>query len=174
MTHSDQPDDHHHHHDVEHLQFALLTISSSRSLEEDTAGEAARNAIEAAGHSIVEREVVSDDPTMIRDQIQAWVAEDRIDLVVTFGGTGITPDDVTPEAVRPLFDRELPGFGERFRARSVDQIGERVIASRAVAGVADGVPVFCVPGSEAAARLAVNELILEVGSHLAGLATRDA
>lgn len=173
MTHSDQPDDHHHH-DVEHLQCALLTISSSRSLEEDTAGEAARNAIERAGHSIVGREVVSDDPTMIRDRIDGWLAADGIDLVVTFGGTGITPDDVTPEAVRPLFDRELPGFGERFRARSVDQIGERVIASRAVAGVADGVLVFCVPGSEAAARLAVNELILEVGSHLSGLATRGA
>lgn len=163
----------HHQHDLEQLGLALLTVSSSRSLEDDPAGDAAAAAATEAGHDVVARVRQPDQITAIQRSVRGFLRDDHVDLVVTMGGTGVTPDDVTPEAVEPLLDRQLPGFGERFRATSVSQIGERVIASRATAGVADGVPIFCVPGSEPAVRLAMTELILPVGGHLAGLAARD-
>jgi len=89
---------------------------------------------------------------------------------VTTGGTGVTPDDVTVEAVEPLFEKRLPGFGELFRRLSYEEIGTQAIATRATAGIADGVPVFCLPGSESAVRLGTEEIIVEVVGHLAGLA----
>ena len=101
------------------------------------------------------------------------VGRKDVDVAVTTGGTGVTPDDVTVEAVEPLVEKTLPGFGELFRRRSEADIGTRVIATRAFAGVADGVPVFCLPGSEAAVRLGVSEVILPEAGHLAGLARRD-
>ena len=94
-------------------------------------------------------------------------------IVTSSGGTGVTPDDVTVEAAGPLFDKELPGFGELFRRLSYDEIGTKVVGTRAVAGVADGVPVFCLPGSENAARLGTGEVVVEEAPHLAGLAARD-
>jgi len=97
-----------------------------------------------------------------------------VEVVVTTGGTGVTPDDVTIEAVRPLLGTELPGFGELFRRLSYDEVGTRVVGTRAVGGITRGVPVFCLPGSENAARLGAEEIVVAEAPHLAGLARREA
>ena len=94
-------------------------------------------------------------------------------MIVTTGGTGVTPDDVTVEAVGPLFDKELRGFGELFRRYSEAEIGTRVVATRATAGIVDGVPVFCLPGSENAAKLGTGEIVVPEVAHLVGLAGND-
>lgn len=163
----------HHHHDVEALGAAVLTISSSRSLDDDPAGDVIESAFESAGHTVVTRDLVRDDYDSIQATVQRLVARDDTDVVVTTGGTGITPDDVTVEAIKPLQDKELPGFGELFRQFSRDEIGTRVVGTRATAGVAHGVPIFCLPGSENAARLGTEDIIVTEAPHLAGLARRD-
>jgi molybdenum cofactor biosynthesis protein B len=185
-THRDEPEDSggtgeeqtseehdHHAHDVATVGAAVLTISSSRNLDSDPSGDAIRDLLEADGHRVVTREVIRDD----RDRIQAAVNQlvDRrdVDVVVTTGGTGVTPDDVTVEAVGPLFDKHLPGFGELFRRRSAESVGTKVLATRATAGVVDAVPVFVLPGSVDAVELGVEELLLPEVGHLVGLAGRD-
>jgi molybdenum cofactor biosynthesis protein B len=172
------PDDpeayhHHHHHDLEDLGVAILTVSTSRSLDDDPAGDAVAEVVEADGHAVVTRELVPDDYDRVQDTVDRFVDREDTDCVVTTGGTGVTPDDVTLEAVDPLFDKRLPGFGELFRRLSYDEIGTKVVGTRAVAGVADGVPVFCLPGSENAARLGTGDIVIEEAPHLAGLADRD-
>jgi molybdenum cofactor biosynthesis protein B len=164
------PDDHHHHHDAESVSFGVLTVSSSRSLESDESGDAIVAAIEDDGHSVTVRDVVTDDKAAIRGRVEEFAARSEVDAVVTTGGTGVTPDDVTVEAVGELFDRSIPGFGEQFRARSVEEVGPHAMISRATAGVADRTPVFCLPGSEQAAEFGTTELILPVVSHVVGLA----
>jgi molybdenum cofactor biosynthesis protein B len=167
-------DDHdHHHHDVDTLGAAIVTVSSSRSLDDDPAGDAIAAAFEAGGHDVVQRELVPDDFDTIQAIVDRLVDRQDTHVVVTTGGTGVTPDDVTVEAVRPLFDKTLPGFGELFRRRSYEEIGTRVVATRAEAGVASGVPVFCLPGSVNAARLGSEDLVVPEAPHLAGLSTRD-
>jgi molybdenum cofactor biosynthesis protein B len=163
----------HHHHDVETVRAAVVTVSSTRSLDEDDAGDAIQSAVEANGDELATRDLVRDDFDNIQAAIDALVGREDVDVVITTGGTGVTPDDVTVEAVRPLFEKELPGFGELFRRLSYDDIGTKVVGSRATAGVADGVPVFCLPGSEDAARLGTEEIILEQAGHLAGLARHE-
>ena len=163
----------HHHHDVSELGVAVLTVSSSRSLDDDPAGDAIADIVEGAGHEVSIRELVRDDYDGVQDTVDRLVDREDTDCVVTTGGTGVTPDDVTIEAVDPLFDKRLPGFGELFRRLSYDEIGTKVVGTRAVAGVADGVPVFCLPGSENAARLGTGEVVVEEAPHLAGLAARD-
>jgi len=165
--------DHHHHHDLDALGASVVTVSSSRSLDDDPAGDAIAAAFESAGHEIAHRELVGDTFDSVQGVVERLVRRDDTDVVVTTGGTGVTPDDVTVEATRPLFDKTLPGFGELFRDLSYDEIGTRVVGTRAVAGVAGGVPVFCLPGSENAARLGSEEIIVEEAPHLAGLARRD-
>ncbi|MFB6168221.1 MAG: molybdenum cofactor biosynthesis protein B [Haloferacaceae archaeon] len=168
-----QADGHDHHaHDLDALGVAVLTVSSSRSLDDDPAGDALASAVEAEGHETVERGVVRDDRAAVEGRVLDLVATPSVDAVVTTGGTGVTPDDVTVEAVSPLFDKALPGFGELFRRRSYDEVGTRVVGTRATAGIRDGVPVFCLPGSENAARLGA-ELVVAEAPHLAGLARRD-
>jgi len=164
--------DAHHHHDVESLSAAIITVSSSRTLDDDPAGDAVAAAFDADGHAIAAREVVGDDFDTLQSTVDTLADRDDVDVVVTAGGTGVTPDDVTIEAVSGLFDKTLPGFGELFRRRSEAEIGTRVVGTRATAGVAQGVPVFCLPGSENAARLGSEELIVPEAPHLAGLATR--
>ena len=163
----------HHDHDVETLGAAVVTVSSTRTLDDDAAGDAIAAAFEAEGHEVATRELVADDLDGVQGRIDGLVGRDDVDVVVTTGGTGVTPDDVTVEAVRPLFEKRLPGFGELFRRRSEADIGTRVVATRAVAGIADGVPVFCLPGSEAAARLGTEEIVVPEAGHLAGLARRE-
>ncbi|WP_224268442.1 MogA/MoaB family molybdenum cofactor biosynthesis protein [Haloprofundus salinisoli] len=174
---SDTEDHHHshdhHHHDVETLGFAVVTVSSTRSLDDDPAGDAIAAAFEAAGHELATRELVSDNYDGVQGAVNRLVSRDDTDVVVTTGGTGVTPDDVTVGAVEPILEKELPGFGELFRRLSYDEIGTRVIGTRATAGVTDGVPVFCLPGSENAARLGAEEIIVPEAGHLTGLATRE-
>jgi molybdenum cofactor biosynthesis protein B len=166
-------DDGHHHDDVETLGVAVVTVSSSRSLDDDPAGDAIQSALEAEGHEVVTRDLVGDSLDGVQGTVDHLVGREDVDVVVTTGGTGVTPDDVTVEAVRPLLEKRLPGFGELFRRLSYDEIGTKVVGTRAVAGVADGVPVFCLPGSENAATLGVEEIIVHEAGHLAGLARRD-
>ena len=168
--HGDEPD--HAHHDFGPVSFAVVTISTSRTLDDDAAGDAIVAEIEADGDSVATRELVDDDYDGVQDRVNSLVNRDDVDAVVTTGGTGVTPDDVTVEAVDPLFDKRLPGFGELFRARSREEVGTRVVATRAAGGVIDGVPAFCLPGSENAASLGAEIVTAEAG-HLAGLATRD-
>lgn len=168
--HGDEPD--HAHHDFGPVAFALITVSTSRSLDDDPAGDAIVAAVEDDGGSVATRELVDDDYDGIQGRVNSLVNRDDVDVVVTTGGTGVTPDDVTVEAVDPLFDKRLPGFGELFRARSREEVGTRVVATRATAGVIEGVPAFCLPGSENAASLGAEIVIAEAG-HLAGLAKRD-
>lgn len=152
----------------------VVTVSSTRTLKDDASGDAVVAACEAAGASVETRELLPDDRDRIRDTVATVAEAPAVDAVITTGGTGVTPDDVTVEAVRALFGRELPGFGELFRRYSETEIGTRVVATRATAGVVDGVPVFCLPGSENAAELGTEEIVVPELAHLVGLASEGA
>ena len=134
------------------IGIAILTISDSRQAPEDRSGDALAERIEAAGHILAARMIVKDEIVAIRAQLQAWVAHEDIAAIVTTGGTGITGRDVTPEAVEPLFDKPIVGFGELFRWLSYQKIGTSTIQSRATAGIIKGKLVFCLPGSPNAAK----------------------
>jgi len=168
-------DDHadHHHGTGEELGVAVLTVSSTRAVKEDASGDAIAELCEGAGHGVSTRELVSDDHDRIQNAVDTLTRRRDVDLVITTGGTGVTPDDVTPEAVEALFEKPLPGFGELFRRRSEDDVGTRVVATRATAGIAGGTPVFCLPGSEDAVRLGTEEIVLEEAGHLVHLAGRE-
>lgn len=172
--HDHRHDEHdHHHHDVETLGVGVLTVSSSRRLDDDPAGDAVASAFEREGHEVSARELAPDDLDRVRATLDRLASREDVDVVVSTGGTGVTPDDVTVEAAEPLFGKSLPGFGELFRRLSYDEIGTRVVGTRAVAGVVDGTPVFCLPGSENAATLGATEVIVPAAGHLAGLANRE-
>ncbi|WP_049915700.1 MogA/MoaB family molybdenum cofactor biosynthesis protein [Haloferax mucosum] len=168
-------DDHHQHHehDVEALDIAVLTVSSTRDVEDDPAGDAIKTTLTEAGHSVSVRRVVDDDYDELQTVISRMADRGDVDVTVTTGGTGVTPDDETVEAATQLFDKTLPGFGELFRHLSFDEIGTRVVGTRATAGIVDDTPTFCLPGSENAARLGTAEIIVAEAPHLAGLARRD-
>ncbi|WP_066417715.1 MogA/MoaB family molybdenum cofactor biosynthesis protein [Halorubrum aethiopicum] len=167
--------DHDHHaHDAESVAVAVVTVSSSRSLSEDASGDLIVEAFEDAGHEIAVRELVDDDFDGVQGTVDRLARRDDTDAIVTTGGTGVTPDDVTPEAVDPLFEKDLPGFGELFRQLSTEEVGTRTVGSRATGGIVDGTVVCCLPGSENAVRLGVEEIILPEIGHLAGLADRGA
>ncbi|WP_284013260.1 MogA/MoaB family molybdenum cofactor biosynthesis protein [Halobaculum litoreum] len=171
--HDHHTHDDHHAHDLDTLGYAVVTVSSSRTHDDDPAGDAIEAAVADAGDETVVREIVADDFDGVQATVNRLIGRDDVDCVVTTGGTGVTPDDVTVEAATPLFDKELPGFGELFRALSREEIGTMVVGTRATAGVSDGVPVFCLPGSENAARLGSEAIIVEEAGHLAGLARRE-
>jgi molybdenum cofactor biosynthesis protein B len=177
-SHDDHADDHshehddHHAHDVESVGYGIVTVSSSRTLDDDPAGDAIAAAVEATGDEVTIRELVGDSYDTVQSTVDRLADRDDVDCVVTTGGTGVTPDDVTVEAAGRLFDKELPGFGELFRSLSRDEIGTMVVGTRATAGIVGGVPVFCLPGSENAARLGAEEIITEEAGHLSGLASR--
>ena len=171
-SHDHEHDDHHHH-DVETVGIAVLTVSSSRTLHEDPSGDAIESLVgDSEEAELVARELVGDSREAIGEAADGFVEREDVDAVVTTGGTGITPDDVTIETVSERFEKELPGFGELFRRRSEPEIGTMVVGTRATAGVVDGTVVFALPGSENAARLGTRELVLPEVSHLAGLAGR--
>lgn len=140
--------------------FAIVTVSDTRRGRDDVSGARAHELIDGAGHEVVRRAWVHDDVKGIRRVLQDVLALDAVDAVVVTGGTGLAPRDVTPEAVEPLYDRALPGFGERFRARSAEQVGAAAWLSRASAGVVRGRLVVLLPGSTAAVDLALRELLL--------------
>lgn len=160
-------------HDViDPLYVAIVTVSSSRNLDEDPGGDAAAELVRESGGRVTERVAVSDDFAVIRGTVDRLTGRDDVDCLVTTGGTGMTMDDVTPAACAGLFEREIPGFGELFRSISYEEIGHRAMASRAIAGIVAGTTVFCLPGSRAAVQTAMTELVLPEAPHLAGLATR--
>lgn len=171
--HDDHEAVHAHEHDFGPVGVAVVTVSTSRTLDDDPAGDAIETVVQEAGDAVVSRELVPDEYEGIQRQVETLANRDDVDCVVTTGGTGVTPDDVTVEAVEPLFEKALPGFGELFRANSREDIGTRVVATRATGGIVDGVPAFCLPGSEDAARLGAS-IVTEEAAHLAGLAQRDA
>jgi len=153
--------------------YALVTVSDSRTAADDVTGRRMRELVEAVGSPVVEQTIVRDDVAAIRSAVGALLATDGVDVVVVAGGTGVAPRDVTVEALEPLFDRGLPGFGELFRLLSHRRIGAAAMLSRATAGVASGRALFAVPGSPRAAELALAELILPEAAHLLAQARRD-
>jgi molybdenum cofactor biosynthesis protein B len=141
------------------LRIAVLTVSDTRTLETDTSGQLLEDRVLAFGHAQPIRDLVNDNPYAIRAVLSAWIASNEIDVIISTGGTGVTGRDGTPEAARVLFDKTLDGFGETFRMLSYEEIGTSTIQSRAIAGVANGTYVFCLPGSSGACRLGWDKLI---------------
>lgn len=168
--HDHHDHDHHHHGSDETWMFAVLTISTSRSASDDRSGDAAREAIEHAGHEVTEQEIVGDDREAIAETVESFVGD--VDVVVTSGGTGLTPDDVTVEAVRPLLDKELPGVGEYFRRLSHEQVGTMAMLSRATAGVADDTAIYAFPGNPDAVELGIEAVLLPEIDHVLELSRR--
>jgi len=124
------------------VKIAILTVSDSRTEANDTSGDALVERLTAAGHTLVERKIVADDRYQLRAVVSRWIADIAVDVVISTGGTGLTGRDITPEAIRPLFDKEIEGVGELFRLVSYEEIGTSTIASRCIGGVANGTFVF--------------------------------
>ena len=141
------------------LRIAILTVSDSRTEENDSSGRLLVERLTSAGHVLAEKSIVPDDIYRIRATVSRWIADPDVQAVISTGGTGITGRDGTPEAVGALLDKRLDGFGEIFRMISFDEIQTSTIQSRALAGVANGTFIFCVPGSSGACRTAWDKLI---------------
>ncbi|MDH5424600.1 MAG: molybdenum cofactor biosynthesis protein B [Gammaproteobacteria bacterium] len=147
------------------LNLAVLTISDSRTEDDDTSGKALVERAIAAEHKVLSKKIVTDDIYQIRAAISGWIADPEIHAVVTTGGTGVTGRDGTPEAVQPLLDKEIEGFGEMFRMISYNEIKTSALQSRAIAGVANGTYIFCLPGSSGACRTGWDSIIKEQLDH---------
>jgi molybdenum cofactor biosynthesis protein B len=141
------------------LRLAVLTVSDTRTLADDTSGSYLADTLVAAGHVLAERALLTDNRYVIRAKVAAWIADEAVDGVLVSGGTGFTGRDSTPEAIEPLLDKLMPGFGEMFRVLSFDEIGSSTLQSRAFAGLANGTFVFCLPGSTSACRTAWEKLV---------------
>lgn len=136
------------------LRIAVLTVSDTRTLDSDTSGALLVEKLSEAGHELADRVLLRDDIWQLRAQVCRWVAEADVQVILITGGTGFTGRDSTPEALTPLFDKQVDGFGELFRQLSFAEIGTSTIQSRAIAGLADGVLICCLPGSTGACRTA--------------------
>jgi molybdenum cofactor biosynthesis protein B len=151
---------------------AVLTVSDTRSLADDRSGGLIVELLRAAGHRIAAREIVRDEPTSIDAAVRKLAADEQVDAVLVTGGTGIAARDQTPDAIRGMLTKELPGYGELFRMLSFQEIGAAAMLSRALGGLVDRTLVFLMPGSTAAVRLAMEKLILPELGHLAAHANR--
>lgn len=143
------------------LNVAVLVVSDTRTDSDDVSGNTLVERARDAGHQVIEKKIVPDNIYRIRAAVSAWIADDDINVILTTGGTGVTGRDGTPEAVEPLLDKVLDGFGEIFRMLSYRDIKTSTIQSRAIAGVANATYVFCLPGSSGACRTAWDDLIRE-------------
>ena len=141
------------------LVIALLTISDSRTLANDPSGDHLKQQLLSAGHQLHERLICPDDRYLIRAEVSRWIADPSVEIILTTGGTGLTGRDGTPEALVPLFDKTIEGFGELFRYLSFQEIDTSTVQSRAVAGVANGTYLFCLPGSTGACRLGWEKIL---------------
>ena len=141
------------------LQIAVMTVSDTRTEKTDKSGGVLKKLIEEAGHQLCEKLIVPDNLYRIRAEVSRWIVDDTVNVVITTGGTGLTGRDGTPEAVCPLFDKVIDGFGEMFRMLSYQDIGTSTLQSRAVAGVANGTFIFCLPGSSGACKDGWSKLI---------------
>ena len=143
------------------VNIALLTISDTRTADNDTSGKLLNARVTDAGHTVVDQAIVADDCYQIRAQVSQWIADTNIQAVITTGGTGFTGRDGTPEAVEVLLDKQMAGFGELFRHLSYQDISTSTIQSRAIAGVANGTFIFCLPGSSGACKTAWDDILKE-------------
>lgn len=143
------------------INVAVLTISDTRQFDNDTSGKVLEDKASADGHHVIARQIVPDNIYQIRAIISQWIADPEVNAVITTGGTGLTGRDGTPEAVKVLFDKEIEGFGELFRSLSYQVIKTSTVQSRAVAGVANGTFIFCLPGSSGACRTGWDEILHE-------------
>ena len=141
------------------LNVAVVTISDTRTADDDSSGDYLAASLEQEGHHVVRRMIVKDDRYVLRAEFSALIADDEVSIVLSTGSTGLTGRDVAPEALEPLFDKTIEGFGELFRQASVTDIGAATIQSRAFAGLANGTVMFCMPGSPNACRTAWEEII---------------
>jgi molybdenum cofactor biosynthesis protein B len=141
------------------LKIAVLTVSDTRTEATDHSGNYLFSAITEAGHQLYEKLILVDNRYKIRAALSQWIADPEVRVVLITGGTGFTDRDVTPEAVAPLLDKEIPGFGELFRAISYEEIDSSTIQSRAIAGIANGTFIFCLPGSTGACRTAWTKIL---------------
>ena len=141
------------------LKIAILTISDSRTDATDKSGGYLKEAVQEAGHVFVEKKIVPDDIYQMRAIFSQWIADPEVEVIISTGGTGVTGRDSTPEAVTPLLDKEVEGFGELYRQVSFEEIGASTLQSRTLAGLANGTFVFCVPGSTGACRTAWSKIL---------------
>ncbi|KAA3624161.1 MAG: molybdenum cofactor biosynthesis protein B [Proteobacteria bacterium] len=143
------------------VTLTVLTVSDSRTEADDKSGKLLVQRADDVGHKVLEKRICRDDVYDIRAIVSQWIADDRVQVVLTTGGTGVTGRDGTPEAIRPLLDKEIDGFGEMFRLISYEEIGTSSLQSRAVAGVANGTYVFVLPGSSGACATAWDKLVVK-------------
>lgn len=134
------------------VRIAVLTVSDTRTLETDTSGAVLEQRLLAAGHELAARKIVPDDKAEIADAMQGWIDDENVNVVISTGGTGLTGRDVTPEAVRPLFEKEIDGFSIVFHMKSYESVGLSTLQSRACAGLAKNTFIFCLPGSNGAVK----------------------
>ena len=154
------------------VRVAVLTVSDTRTLATDASGALIATRVEAAGHAVVDRQLVADDRAAIRTWVEAQAERGDVDACLLTGGTGLSPRDVTSEAIEPLFTRAIPGFGELFRHLSYGEIGAATILSRACAGLVGPMLIFALPGSRAGVELALTRIILPELPHLVGQARK--
>ncbi len=143
------------------ITIAVLTISDTRDEQSDKSGNYLAEAIQKAGHHLGGKMIVKDDIYSIRAQLSLWIADPEIQTIITTGGTGFSQRDVTPEAIRPLLDKEIPGFGEYFRTLSIEQVGTSTIQSRVLAGTANNSYIFSLPGSGNACKTGWEDILLQ-------------
>ncbi|WP_120632349.1 molybdenum cofactor biosynthesis protein B [Ruegeria sp. EL01] len=134
------------------VRIAVLTVSDTRNLDEDRSGQTLVNRIQAAGHQIADRKIIQDERGQIADQLRIWIADPEIDVVISTGGTGLTGRDVTVEAHRDVYEKEIEAFGTVFTILSMEKIGTSAVQSRATGGVAGGTYLFALPGSPGACK----------------------
>jgi len=141
------------------LNIAILTVSDSRTEDTDTAGKLLVEKLTDAGHNLAEKVIVLDNIYKVREIVSRWIANPEVQVIISTGGTGLTGRDITPEAVQPLFDKEIDGFGELFRMISYNYIKTSTMQSRAIGGLANGTPIFCLPGSPGACKDGWDDII---------------
>jgi molybdenum cofactor biosynthesis protein B len=164
-----KPSSHTHHHRKSApaaVPTAVITVSDTRTLETDTGGARVAELLEGSGHPVTLREIVADEPDEIASALRRTLAREDVRAVIFTGGTGVAPRDVTPDAIEPLLDRVVPGFGELFRMLSYQEIGSAALLSRALAGLSAGRAIFVLPGSRGAVQLGMEKLVLPEIGHL--------
>jgi len=175
VSHDPSPRHSEHHHRKQastSVAAVVVTVSDTRTLETDTGGGLCVEMLEAAGHRVVDRSIVPDEPDAIEGALERALGLDGSQAIVFTGGTGVAPRDLTPDTIEPRLARVIPGFGELFRMLSYEDIGSAALLSRALAGIAHGRVVFVLPGSRGAVRLAMQKLVVPELGHLAAEAVK--
>ncbi|QQK78791.1 MogA/MoaB family molybdenum cofactor biosynthesis protein [Salicibibacter cibi] len=158
----------HHEHDVSSVHVGILTMSDTRTKDEDKSGALIRSLLDKDGHKVSEYQVIQDDKPTIQSVLHRWTTQTSLNAIITNGGTGISAKDVTYKIVYGMIDKEIDGFGELFRMKSYEEIGAKAMLSRALAGTIGQTALFALPGSSNAVRLAMTDLILPVLPHIVG------